>query len=137
MENKKDVNIRDKHEKYIRSLFAKNLKRMRSDRHLSQMELSKIVDISPNFINDIENEKKWPSITTISKLVKALGIEPYRLFAPEPMIKIDNQAIFKTELSDLIAAMVSERVARYSADGSSDDSAELSGAEPDPGKSAV
>ena len=112
MKKKKKPILADNHELYIRKIFAKNLKKLRSDRHLSQMELALIADLSTNFINEIENEKKWPSIGSLAKLVRALSVEPVHFFAPETIVFNDTEML-KAELSTLITAIVNERIERY------------------------
>ena len=112
MKKKKKAKLEDKYVLYIRKIFARNLKKLRSDRHLSQMELASISDLSTNFINEIENEKKWPSIASIARLVRALSVEPVHFFAPETIIFNDTDML-KAELSTLITAIVNERIERY------------------------
>ena len=114
VKEEKEEAIKDEHELiYIRKLFAKNLKKLRNDRQLSQMELASAADLSPNFINEIENEKKWPSIETLAKLVKVLSVEPFLFFIPETMIKISNVDLLKAELNMLIAAIIDEKIECY------------------------
>jgi len=97
----------------IRNLFAMNLKRFRNDLKMSQLELAAVTGISHNFINNIENERKWPSVKTIAKLVRALNVEPYHFFMPEAKWNIDGADFFKKELSDSIALVVKEQCDRY------------------------
>jgi len=98
---KEKSDIVNEHEIYIRKVFAINLKKLRNYRHMSQMDLASVADISPNFINEIENEKKWPSIETLAKLVMALSIEPVSFFAPEIMFKTDDAKMLGAELKSL------------------------------------
>ena len=77
------------------------------------MELASIADLSPNFLNEMEHEKKWPSIETFAKLMRALSIEPVLFFASESMIKVYDAQLLKTELTDLITTVVNERMERY------------------------
>jgi len=105
----KDINT----EISIRNLFAMNLKRFRNNLKLSQLELAAISGISHNFINNIENERKWPSVKTMAKLVEALNVEPYHFFMPETKWKINGADFFKKELSDSIALLVEEQCDRY------------------------
>jgi len=67
----------------IRSLFSRNLKRLRADAKLSQIDLAAEADLSHNFINDIESGKKWASPETIGKLSAALKTEPFQFFLPD------------------------------------------------------
>ena len=64
----------------IRKIFANNLKLYRQKKNLSQMMLAEKSQITTNFINDIENCKKWISPETLAKLSNALDIQPYCLF---------------------------------------------------------
>ena len=108
MKDKKDII-----EILIRKTFAKNLKRLREDKHMSQMDLADITGLSHNFINEIENEKKWPSVETIAKLVKALSVEPYRLFLPEPKLDVSNVEILQEEITGSITTAVREKINFY------------------------
>ena len=45
----------------IKNLFGFNLKRLRKQKKISQIELSEKVDLAFTFISDIENGKKWVS----------------------------------------------------------------------------
>jgi len=119
MKKEKRAVITDEHEIYIRHLIAKNLRNLRSERHISQMELSSIADISTNFINEIENEKKSPSIKTLAKLVKALSVEPIYFFTSEIMLKNNNAEMLKVKLSGLFntaVAELNETIDRYITD---------------------
>lgn len=96
-----------------RSLFAKNLKQFRNDLNISQMDLADITELSHNYINDLEHEKKWPSFKTIVNLAEALKIEPYQLLMPESKLKINDAEFLIEELTYAIAFMVKEKCDRY------------------------
>ena len=90
-------------EEELRRIFAKNLKAYRKKQNLSQMELAAKAGITTNFVNDIENGKKWISPSTLSKFCEVLEIEPYKLFLEvdfedKSSSKIINQ--FCSELSN-------------------------------------
>jgi len=84
------------------------------------MELADIADLSSNFINEMENERKSPSIETLAKLVNALSVESIRFFAPETLFKTSNAEMLKAELSSLNTAVaeLNERIDRYIIDTS-------------------
>jgi transcriptional regulator with XRE-family HTH domain len=65
---------------YIKSLCGRKLRRRRSRANISQVNLAADTGLAHNFINDIENGKKWVSAETIEKLCKALKAEPYQFF---------------------------------------------------------
>ena len=102
---KEKSDIVNEHEIYIRKIFARNLKKLRNDRHMSQMQLASVADISTNFINEIEHEKKWPSIETLARLVIALSVEPARFFTSEIMLKTNDAEMLRAELISLNTAV--------------------------------
>ena len=63
----------------INTLFGSNLKRLRIRKNMSQLSLANSAGLTHNFINEIENGRKWVSPETIAKLTKALDINPYEL----------------------------------------------------------
>ena len=65
----------------IISLFSSNLRRLRKSANLTQADLAERADLTPNFINDIENGRKWVSAESLGKLVVALETEPQQFFA--------------------------------------------------------
>jgi transcriptional regulator with XRE-family HTH domain len=75
--------IGDINENEVRMLLSRNLKRLRADRNLSQLSLAVKAGLAHNFINDIENGKKWISPRTLAALASALDTDPQELFLPE------------------------------------------------------
>jgi len=69
-------------EQEVRALLAENIKKYRNKRGWSQQYLSEKLDISANFLSEIETEKGWVSPLTLSKLATALEIEVFELFVP-------------------------------------------------------
>jgi len=49
----------------LRAIFGENLKKYRTFKGLSQAKLAEILDISPNFISEIETGKRWVSSDTL------------------------------------------------------------------------
>ena len=95
----------------IQALLGRNLKRLRNNAKLSQMELASITNISSNFINDIENGKKWGSAKTIAKLAKALKARPYQFFINESDLnekEKDNINYFLNDITDNLTNVVKE-----------------------------
>jgi transcriptional regulator with XRE-family HTH domain len=102
--------------KNIRLLFSKNLKRLRTLRNLSQLNLANKADLAHNFINDIENGKKWVSPKTIEKLSRALNVEPHQFFLsdPRPNEQINSFfSIYLDDFSESLQKMVGELKERY------------------------
>ena len=104
----------------IRSLFSRNLRRLRSVANMSQLALAETAGLTHNFINDIENGKKWVSAETIGKLAFALKAEPYQFFISESKWNEQGAEIFSLYLDDFtdsIAKVVKDYRFRYLAEG--------------------
>jgi transcriptional regulator with XRE-family HTH domain len=67
----------------VRTILSRNLKRLRATKNLSQLGLSIKAGLTHNFINDIENGKKWISPKTLAALATALDTRLHEFFMPE------------------------------------------------------
>ena len=56
-----------------------NLKKIRTAKNLSQGDISRELEVSRGFISNIENGKTNPTLSTIAKLAKALGVSTNEL----------------------------------------------------------
>ena len=94
----------------IREIFSRNLKHFRSKKKLSQFALSNEAGLAHNFVNDIENRKKWVSPKTIAKLSAVLEVEPYQLFVTNPLDGKQTKRIhsYLDELNDRFSEVVGE-----------------------------
>lgn len=54
--------------------FGKNLKRIRTEKAMSQGDIARTLHVSRGYISNIENGKQNLTITTIGKLAKTLGV---------------------------------------------------------------
>ncbi|MDR0562562.1 MAG: helix-turn-helix domain-containing protein [Spirochaetaceae bacterium] len=100
----------------VRTLFSNNLRRLRSLQNISQLSLANRAGLTHNFINDIENCKKWVSPQTIAKLAAVLHVEPYQFFLPETRASEPMDSFFSVYLddfSDSLQKMVGELKRRY------------------------
>ena len=89
----------------IRSLFSRNLKRLRGIANLSQVNLAAEADLTHNFINDIENGKKWVSPESMAKLATALKAEPYQFFLSDSKWNNQGAEMFSLYLNDFENSM--------------------------------
>jgi transcriptional regulator with XRE-family HTH domain len=64
----------------IRWLLAKNVRRLRLARGLSQEALAADAGLHQGLISEIENEASNPELDTIGRLAAALGARPRELF---------------------------------------------------------
>jgi transcriptional regulator with XRE-family HTH domain len=54
--------------------FAANMKKIRSQKHMSQGDICRELDVDRAYINTIESGKKNPTLSTIERIAKALGV---------------------------------------------------------------
>ncbi|MDR3124239.1 MAG: helix-turn-helix domain-containing protein [Treponema sp.] len=100
----------------IRALLGKNLKRLRAKNNLSQLRLALKAKLTHNFINDIENGKKWLSPKTLATLAVALDTEPHEFFVPEVALSeqdADMLAGYLNNLTDDVLRWVEDVKGRY------------------------
>ncbi|MCP4372659.1 MAG: helix-turn-helix transcriptional regulator [Deltaproteobacteria bacterium] len=71
---------------------GKEIKKARIDADLTQKDLAKRINLSSNYISQIEKDKKLPSLKTLFKIAKALKVKPGKL--------VKEDSLF-TELSNL------------------------------------
>ncbi len=60
--------------------LAKNIKRVREKKGMSQGDICRALDIDRGYISSIENAKRNPTLGTIEKIAKALSVEIKELF---------------------------------------------------------
>ena len=94
----------------IRSLFSKNLRRLRGIANLSQVNLAAAANLTHNFVNDIENGKKWVSPETLAKLASALRVEPYQFFLSDAKWNNQGTELFSLFLNEFENSM--EKIAK-------------------------
>ena len=54
--------------------LGKNLKRIRTAKGISQGEIGRILGVDKGFVSNIENGKTNPTLATIAKLAKSIGV---------------------------------------------------------------
>jgi transcriptional regulator with XRE-family HTH domain len=69
-------------ENEFRAIVRANIRRFRDYKKWTQAELAEKMDISVNFLSDIENGRRWISPSSMVKFAAVLNIEPYELFKP-------------------------------------------------------
>ncbi len=93
----------------LRDIFIRNLKFYRKKSGLSQEKLSYAINMSMNYINQLENKNSFPPPEIIDKISEVLKIQPAKLFdktqSPSNIIANDRTA-FANEL----AANIQERL---------------------------
>jgi transcriptional regulator with XRE-family HTH domain len=79
----------------LRLILGENLRRYRIIKGYSQAKLAEILDISPNFISDLETGKRWLSSDTLVSFSEILGVEPYELIKPKEIPSDENMEFVK------------------------------------------
>jgi transcriptional regulator with XRE-family HTH domain len=63
----------------LRDVFAKNLRRLRNEKGLSQDDLAYEAEVSRSYLSQLEKGAFYASLKIIGRLAEALGIEPAEL----------------------------------------------------------
>ena len=95
--------------KELKAVYTANLRTLRTQKKLSQAEISEKVHITEKFYSDLETGRKWGSFETIVDLANAFGVEPYELFLPAGSIISHNERRTK-DLMKRLRANFSELV---------------------------
>ena len=95
--------------KELKAVYTANLKTLRTQKKLSQAEISEKVHITEKFYSDLETGRKWGSFETIVDLANAFGVEPYELFLPAGSVISHNERRTK-DLMKRLRANFSELV---------------------------
>lgn len=89
----------------LQTIFINNLRKYRKQKKFTQEKLADLCDTDTSYIGQIEIGKRFPSISLIEKIAKALDIDAYVLFKEE----IDEDT---NKYSDLIL-QVAEDITQY------------------------
>lgn len=96
----------------LKAVYTTNLRTLRTQKKLSQAEVSEKVHITEKFYSDIETGRKWGSFETIVDLANAFNVEPYELFLPAGSVISHNERRTKdlmkrlrTNFSELVDTM--------------------------------
>ncbi len=93
----------------MNKLYIENIKRIRTEKKLSQEKLAELSNLSSPFISDIENGKKWGSFETLVSIANALEVEPYELLLP-PKTNVSYDTKRTQELMKRLRSNFSELV---------------------------
>ena len=95
--------------KELKAVYTANLRTLRTQKKLSQAEISEKVHITEKFYSDLETGRKWGSFETIVDLANAFEVEPYELFLPSGSVISHNERRTK-DLMKRLRANFSELV---------------------------
>ncbi|OYV67798.1 MAG: transcriptional regulator [Acidiphilium sp. 21-66-27] len=66
----------------LREILARNLRRLRAERGLSQEELAHRAGVNRNYVGMIEREENAATVDTMEQLAAALGVDATDLIDP-------------------------------------------------------
>ena len=89
----------------VRTILGANLRKLRSRRNWSQMDLAEKADISMIFLSEIERGLKWPHPGTLHNLATALNVEVFELFMKESDAEIHDDVYMSRFSNDMAIAV--------------------------------
>jgi transcriptional regulator with XRE-family HTH domain len=92
-------------ERDLLSIFSMNIRQYRARLKWSQAELADRVNISINFLSDIETGKKWASPRTMVKFADIFHIATYELLKPKNILPDDTTNILEKYTEDVYQAI--------------------------------
>ena len=69
---------------HFQDVFIRNLRFYRTQAGYSQQKFSDLIDLTPNYLNAVENGKYFPSPEVIDRICENLSLLPYQLFLEQP-----------------------------------------------------
>jgi len=86
-------------------VLSDNIKLYRGRYKWTQAELAEKINISINFLSDIETAKKWPSPITLVKLANIFNIAVYELLKPRDILPDNFNHIMEKYTEDIFTAI--------------------------------
>lgn len=87
--------------KEIQQRLSENLRKIRKNKKMTQLDLAIKCDLSEAMIKNIELNRSWPSEKTLSQITDALELDVYRLFLPLA-IDFEKEREIKVSVTDEI-----------------------------------
>ena len=73
------VSVKRTHKGPLRDILARNMRRLRATRGLSQEALAHESGVNRTYLSSVERAERNVSIDNIARIAKALAVEPWRL----------------------------------------------------------
>lgn len=67
----------------MRRLVGRNLRRLRTERDLTQERFAELSGFAQQYLSDLERGKRNPTVVTLYELAQALGVSPVDLILPD------------------------------------------------------
>jgi len=92
-------------ERELLKILSGNIKLYRGRYKWTQAELAEKINISINFLSDIETGKKWASPTTLVKLADVFNISVYELLMPSDILPDNLNNFMEKYTEDIFSAV--------------------------------
>jgi transcriptional regulator with XRE-family HTH domain len=92
-------------ERELLKVLSSNIKLYRGRRKWTQAELAEKINISINFLSDIETGKKWASPITLVKLADVFSIKVYELLKPLDILPDNINPVMEKYTEDIFTAI--------------------------------
>ena len=92
-------------ERELLKIFSANIRLYRNRFKWSQAELAEKINISINFLSDIETAKKWASPITMVKFANIFSIKAYELLRPVDLLPENYYSIIERFTEDIHSAV--------------------------------
>jgi len=92
-------------ERELLKVLSGNIKLYRGRYKWTQAELAEKINISINFLSDIETGKKWASPTTLVKLAGVFNVRVYELLMPANILPDNVNNFMEKYTEDIISAV--------------------------------
>lgn len=86
----------------LRSILSENIKNRRKQLNISQSKLAEMINMSSNYVTDIETQRTWVSDSTLVKIASALGVEVYELLKPHSNNEIVSDSAVKENAGNIL-----------------------------------
>ena len=88
-------------ERELLKIFSSNIRLYRTRFRWSQAELAEKINISINFLSDIETGKKWASPITMVKFANVFNIKAYELLKPSDLLPDNYYSVVEKFAEDV------------------------------------
>jgi len=92
-------------ERELLKIFSSNIRLYRARLKWSQTELAEKVNISVNFLSDIETGKKWASPITMVKFANIFNVKAYELLKPMDLLPDNYSNVIEKFAEDIHVAV--------------------------------
>jgi transcriptional regulator with XRE-family HTH domain len=96
----------------LQNIFAANMRKYRKKAHFTQEKLAELCGTDPCYIGQIENCRRFPSLSYIEKIADALKVLPHLLFFDENRLPAEagNAKNRKKDLKDTLISRISKEI---------------------------